>query len=162
MDRLKSDFPHLKYYIAGDGPYRKDLERLVKEKRLEKQCIFLGSVTETQKSRLLDNCSALVMPSFLNSKQKSVEGFGIVFVEANSHGKPVIGTKSGGIPDAILEGETGFLIDEKNVEQLANTISDIISGKVTFSAEKCYDWAEKHYYKTIMSKYIDVFNRLLN
>ena len=90
----------------------------------------------------------------------SVEGFGIVYIEANAHGKPVIGTRSGGISDAIIEGRTGFLVDEKNVSQLEECIDKLLSGEATIQQSDCYKWAEKHYYTNLLRRYVALFNRV--
>ena len=162
LAEIHDQFPDLKYYIAGDGPYKKELEEHINNKRLQDSCVFLGRVTEDEKNKLLDNCRLLVMPSFLNRKYMSVEGFGIVYIEANAHGKPVVGTRSGGIPDAIIEGKTGFLVDEKNSKQLSMIMTEILTGQVTISEDACYDWANQHYYKNLLGKYLAAFERVLS
>lgn len=161
ITKLKEKYPNITYYIAGDGTYKNVLESQVARYGVESNCIFLGSVTEEKKRSLLDECSVLAMPSFHNVKKKSVEGFGIVYIEANAHGKPVIGTRSGGIPDAIIEGKTGILVDEKNVDQLTEAIEVIISGKIKIKKADCYEWAEKHYYPNIVKQYSDIFKRII-
>lgn len=153
-------FPNYKYYIAGDGPYRNELERRINDRSLNNKCILLGRVSEEEKTRLLKTCTLLVMPSFFNGSVGSVEGFGIVYIEANAHGKPVIGTRSGGIPDAIIDGITGLIVDEKNTDQLIEAIELILSKEVSISENKCKTWAQKHYYTEIANEYIDLIDSL--
>ncbi len=161
MARIKDQFPDLVYYIAGDGPYRNELENKIKEFNLENKCILLGRISEEKKQELFSNCELLVMPSFHDEAHMSVEGFGIVYIEANAHGKPVIGTRSGGIPDAIIEGKTGLLVDVKNVEQLTDAMNEILSGKVHFDKNFCRDWASKHYYPEIMNQYKELIDSII-
>jgi phosphatidylinositol alpha-1,6-mannosyltransferase len=61
------------------------------------------------------------MPS--KTDTPNVEGFGIVFLEANACAKPVIGTYSGGIPSAVIDGETGLLVEENNIDELAKAMN---------------------------------------
>ena len=159
--KISNIYNEYKYIIAGDGPYRHDLEKLITQYKLEKKCILKGRISEDEKAKLLRNCTVLIMPSFYNKSVGSVEGFGIVFIEANAHGKPVIGSRSGGIPDAIQDGKTGLLVDEKNVEQLEEAIQSVLSGKIHFDDQYCKNWAEKHYYTEIAKQYLETIKLLI-
>ena len=161
MASLHAKYPDLKYYIAGKGPYENAIRSRIKELNLEDTCIMLGRVSEEKKKELLDGCSIFAMPSFIIENEKSVEGFGIVYIEANAHGKPVIASKSGGVPDAVIDGKTGVLAGEKNVCEIAKAIDDIISGNLIISAEDCLKWANKHYYMNIMREYDNLFESII-
>ena len=159
VSKLVLKYPNIKYYIAGDGPFKQDLEELISIYGLKDNCILLGRISENEKKDYLSRCTVLTMPSFFDNSG-SVEGFGIVFVEANAYGKPVIGTRSGGIPDAILNNITGILINEKSVDELVQAIESIISGEFKADVKKCFEWAEKHDYQRIADKYKEEINKL--
>jgi len=160
MMSLKDRYDDVLYLIAGDGDYKSELEKIIAKNKLEGCCKLVGRVTEEEKKELLDKCTLLVMPSFLDTSQKSVEGFGIVYIEANAHGKAVIASRSGGIPDAVIEGKTGILISEKSVEQLKQAIIDCFENKITFDRAQCFSWAAEHYYPNIANKYYELLTKI--
>ena len=87
--------------------------------------LFEGSVPFSQLPSTYNLCDVFVTPS--RSAPPSVEGFGIVFLEANACGKPVIGARSGGIPDAIVDGETGLLVEPDDEPGLAEALISLLS-----------------------------------
>ena len=114
------EFPKLKYVSIGDGEERNNLERLRNELGLQNEVSFIFSSSEQQKVALLDQSNLFIMPSVVY--KKSVEGFGITFIEAASYGKPSIGGIFGGEADAILDGETGHLCDGNDLSALYETL----------------------------------------
>ncbi|MFC1585529.1 glycosyltransferase family 4 protein [Fibrobacterota bacterium] len=107
---IKSE-KNLKYIIAGSGPDTRRLKNLVKEKDLMNHVFFLGRQTEDKLPYLYSAADLFVLPCRSTKKPPEVEGFGLVFLEAGACGTPSVGSRSGGIPDAVKDGETGFLIE---------------------------------------------------
>jgi phosphatidylinositol alpha-1,6-mannosyltransferase len=120
IKNLLPKFPKLKYVSIGDGEERDNLEKLKKELGLEKEISFIFNSNEQEKVALLEQSDLFVMPSIIY--KKSVEGFGIAFIEAASYGKPSIGGIFGGEADAILEGKTGYLCDGNDLNELYETV----------------------------------------
>ena len=118
---LKEQFPKIKYISVGDGEERNDLMKLVKELKIEKQVVFLNKVNEKLKFGLVKNSNLFLMPSI--KYKKSVEGFGISFIEAASYGVGSIGGKHGGAEDAIQNEKTGLLCDGDDIESIYKSIS---------------------------------------
>lgn len=112
-----------RYVIGGDGPERKALEELADELGLTDSVHFQGSVAGEEKWRLLRNGDVFVMPSRLDSTIPWQEGFGIAFVEAAAFGLPAVGSRSGGIPDAVVDGETGILVPEESPIDVADALT---------------------------------------
>jgi phosphatidyl-myo-inositol dimannoside synthase len=112
-----------RYVIGGEGPERRSLEAFVDELGLGDRVHFQGSVVGEKKWRLLRNCDVFVMPSRLDSTIPWQEGFGIAFVEAAAFGVPAVGSRSGGIPDAVVDGETGILVPEESPLDLADALT---------------------------------------
>jgi len=111
----------LVYLVAGDGEYRKNLENLVKKNNLEKSVIFTGRVEDSELPALYSLSDVFIMiPREL--EDGDVEGFGIVLLEAQYFGKPVIGTNSGGIPETFRDKETGFLVAEGDTAAMTDRI----------------------------------------
>ncbi len=113
----------LRYIIVGDGPNRSYLEEKCDELGLRDRVCFTGLLSEEQLHLYYSAADVVVMPSYNVQNAGDVEGFGIVFLEAYAHGKPVIGSDAGGIPDAIVDQVTGYLIPPGDVGKLAERIS---------------------------------------
>lgn len=110
--------PPCQLLIVGDGPSRHELELLREQLGLSSWVVFAGSRRDIP--RVLHALDAFVLPSLY-------EGFGIALLEAMAAGKPVIATAVGGIPEFVLSGETGLLIEPGNVEALADAIDRLLS-----------------------------------
>lgn len=95
--------------VLGDGPERPRLERLAGELGIERRVEFAGFVPADALQRAMEEADALVLPAVYDRKG-DVEGLGVVLIEAMAHGRPVIGSDAGGIPDIIVDGETGLLV----------------------------------------------------
>ena len=120
IKNLLPKFPKLKYISIGDGDEKDNLKKLTKELGLTQEVSFIYKCSEQEKLSLLEKSDVFVMPSIIY--KKSVEGFGIAFIEAASYGKASIGGIFGGESDAILEGKTGYLCDGNNLNALYETL----------------------------------------
>ena len=115
------------YLIAGKGPYLEEIKKYVRIMRLEHHVIFLGWITEPEKSLVLQNSDVFIMtPTTIG---ESVEGFGMVFIDAAFHGIASIGTFSGGIPDAVINNQTGLLSEDGNQESITKNIDKLLSNQ---------------------------------
>jgi len=115
---------NLIYFIAGAGPREEYLKKLV-PKNLADQIVFLGSLSEEDKWVWLKLCDIFIMPS--RDISGDFEGFGIVYLEANLCGKPVIAGNSGGVRDAVVDEISGLLVDPDRVEAISQTIVRLAS-----------------------------------
>ncbi len=109
------------YAIGGDGDERAFLEALAAELQLRDRVTFVGYINGAQKWQLLQNSDVFVMPSRVESGW--VESFGIAFIEAAAFGLPAVGSRTGGIPDAIVDGVTGMLVEAESPEDLAEALT---------------------------------------
>jgi glycosyltransferase involved in cell wall biosynthesis len=112
-----------RYAIAGDGPERGFLETLAVELGLRDKVQFMGAVHGEGKWRLLQNADVFVMPSRFDPALPWRESFGIAFAEAAAFGVPAAGSRSGGIPDAVIDGKTGLLVPEESPKDLADALT---------------------------------------
>jgi phosphatidylinositol alpha-1,6-mannosyltransferase len=119
--------PNVKYLIAGFGEDRKRLQDLVIRYGLQQHTFFTGYVPQKEILDFYDLCDVFVMPSRQDGPR--VEGFGIPFLEANARGKPVIGGNHGGVPEVIINNETGILVNPYSVEEIAEAIIKLLSQK---------------------------------
>lgn len=118
---LPSSLQEWHYVIAGDGPERRRLEELARTLHIEQRVHFFDRLSNGQLVQLYQQSSFLVMPA-RQLMTGDFEGFGTVILEANTFQKPAIGTRSGGVPDAIIPGQTGLLVEPNHIQQLAEAI----------------------------------------
>ncbi len=121
---LTEEFPNLRYYIAGVGPFKTHLMKLVRGLGLDNHVIFLGSVQDVDS--LYAQCDFFCMPNRQMSDGER-EGFGMVFLEAGLHGKPSIAGNSGGAVEAVLHGKTGLIVFPDDPAATAEAIRDLAS-----------------------------------
>lgn len=112
---LSERFPNIKYLIVGDGPDKARLEVKATLLGVADRVIFTGRIEESEKVDIYRLADAYVMPS-------SGEGFGIVLIEAAACGIPVIGSRTDGSSEALLEGRLGRLVDPKDPAELIDAI----------------------------------------
>ncbi|KKR12436.1 MAG: Glycosyltransferase, group 1 family protein [Candidatus Falkowbacteria bacterium GW2011_GWA2_39_24] len=119
--------PNVVYYLAGTGPDEQYLRDKVKAlpSALQKKVTFLGKISEEEKWRWLDACTMLAMPA--RAIGDDIEGFGIVYLEANLAGKPVIAGRSGGVEDAVQDNINGLVVEPTSHQQLAEAIIRLAS-----------------------------------
>ena len=121
VDLLRFKFPEIKLIMAGDGPERASLERLVKDRSLSKQVSFTGYVRDFEKMRVLKSAEIFVFPTYYG------EGCPVSLIEAMAAGLAIITTSVGAIPDIINDGENGILLEDINPATIANAIKTILS-----------------------------------
>ena len=126
LPRLHRHIPEVTYLIIGDGPYRMQLEKLAMTMGVRDRVIFAGKIPNKELPDIYALSDVFVMPSREQLEACDVEGFGLVFLEANGCGKPVIGGRSGGIPEAIVDGVTGLLVDPEEAEDIANGLARLL------------------------------------
>jgi phosphatidylinositol alpha-1,6-mannosyltransferase len=129
LPRLLQRVPDVTYLIVGDGPNLNQLETLATRLGVRNRVIFAGRMADEVLAEVYALCDVFVMSSRVNLDEKDVEGFGIVFLEASACAKPVIGGRSGGVPEAIVDGVTGLLIDPNDPRQLSDTIALLLTDR---------------------------------
>lgn len=113
-------FPRAVLVVVGDGPERPALESLAQHIRLRVR--FTGAVDDRTLAAWYTACECFALLPHLGPSSDDVEGFGIVFLEAAAFGKPVVATRSGGVPEAVVDGVTGVLVPPQDPEAAAQAI----------------------------------------
>jgi colanic acid/amylovoran biosynthesis glycosyltransferase len=126
--RLREKGIPLRYRIAGDGVLRGDLQRLIRDCNVEDCVELLGWCDQDEIARLYDTSHVFILPS-VTARNGDREGQGLVLQEAQAMGLPVISTLHNGIPDGVLDGETGLLVPEKDADALADAIERLLDQK---------------------------------
>lgn len=123
---VRERVPGAQWVVVGDGSLRPELERQAAEAGVADAVRFLGTVTDEERDAALDGAHVFAMPSRLPPGGVGGEGFGIVYLEAAAHGLPVVAGAVGGALDAVVDGETGLLVDPEGVGAVARAISDLL------------------------------------
>ena len=110
----------LKYFIVGDGEERTKIATLITQLNLEKSVVLLGAIDDHLKNKYYKLSDIFILVPEV--KKNSIEGFGIVYIEANYFKLPVIGSRSGGVKIAVEDGKTGYLINPRDVKDLKEKI----------------------------------------
>jgi glycosyltransferase involved in cell wall biosynthesis len=125
--RIVKEFPSSRLEIVGDGSEKNSLRSHTATLGIEDKVRFWGELVGPPLHSLFSRADVFAMPSA--SSEDDVEGFGTVFLEAGLHGKPSVGTHSGGIPEAIVDGVTGFIISEGDPSLLASKLRVLLKDK---------------------------------
>ena len=154
----KIDDEKIKLLIVGKGPERENLENLAKELNIANRIKFMGRVDEVESYYKAANI--LTLTSYYDNTG-DIEGFGLVLVEAELRGLPVIGTNSGGIPETISDGVSGFIVGEREIEAIKEKIlllknNPELYQKVSAAASK---WAKQFDWTDIVAKHIEVYKK---
>lgn len=151
---LLKKYPDLKYHIVGIPTDRDRLEKLALNLGVEEAVVFLGKVSEEEKIELLQQADVFVMLSE-TTETGDAEGFGIAILEANALGIPAIGSLGCGIEDAIKDGASGKLINNKDPEQLAEALKEILNDYEAYfnSAKK---WSQDFTWEKVIKSYLKI------
>lgn len=117
---VRRAIPAAQLVLIGDGPTRAHLEALVMKRDLGATVTFLGGVSREDVRRLLACAEVFCLTP--HSLPNDEEGFGIVYLEAAAMGLPSVGSLVGGVPEAVLDGETGILVPPNNPEATAGAL----------------------------------------
>lgn len=120
--------------MVGEGPYRKDLTKMVEKLKLSQSVTFIGRIQYKDLPRYICAGDIFAMPSRSRLAGLEVEGLGIVYLEASSCALPVVAGRSGGAPDAVEEGITGFSVDGTSTAEISSAIIKLLDDPVKAKA----------------------------
>ena len=126
MPAIIKDVPEAHILMIGEGPYRSYLENRVKALGIQERVTFIGRIQYADLPRYICVGDLFVMPSRSRLAGLEVEGLGIVYLEASACGLPVIAGDSGGAPDAVIEGETGLVVDGTSKSDVAAAVVELL------------------------------------
>jgi phosphatidylinositol alpha-1,6-mannosyltransferase len=137
--------PDAALLIVSGGPYAKTLRRLAEQTGVVSSVTFTGPVPQTELPAHYAAGDVFSMPCRTRRGGLDVEGLGIVYLEASAAGLPVVGGDSGGAPDAILAGETGYVVGGRDVAALSGHLIALLSDPAGAKAmgEKGRAWVER-------------------
>ncbi len=127
--RVARTHERVRLLIIGDGPLRRPLHALAAALGVADRVEFQGALPHAQVLASMRKAAMLVLPGIRTATGRE-EGLGMVLLEAAATGIPVIGSRVGGIPECIVDGETGFLVPERDQEALARRITELLEDPV--------------------------------
>jgi len=150
---------NVKLDIVGGGPLFEQLQDQVKKRGLTRMVTLYGKVSESKLKALYLASDIFILPAIID-RWGDTEGLGVVLLEAMSIGKPVIASRVGGITDIVKHNETGYLVDEKNSEVLAQAIVKVLRNKklskrLATGGQKFV--REKFSWKKIIEKTLEIY-----
>tara|TARA_B100000795_G_scaffold228860_1_gene185685 strand:+ start:544 stop:1626 length:1083 start_codon:yes stop_codon:yes gene_type:complete len=157
LRNLKQIYPNIIYICVGYGVEEENIKKLVAELSLQGQVMFFKDISDDLKNSLIAKSNIFVMPSVIY--RKSVEGFGIAYVEAAQHGVPSLGGKDGGASDAIEHKKNGLICDGNDLEEVYSSINSMLDnnkyleyGKAAKESSSKFEW----------NKIVEKYKKILN
>lgn len=162
--------PEVVYAVVGDNPREslvhkdnamKEIKEAVKDKGLEGRVKLFGNVDQQTLVELYFLCDLFLLP--IIPHKFDIEGFGVTFIEANAAGKPVIGTRIGGIPEAIEDGRSGILTEAGNFKELSEKIISLLNDSARMREMGNYGRVralERFDWDTVIKDYLKLFETL--
>jgi len=161
--QLAPRYPALRYQVAGDGPLRQSLETLARRLNVADRVEFLGGQPYDRVVDLFARAHLFLLPGVL-TRVGDVEAQGMVLVEAQAAGMPVVASRVGGIPETVLEGESAFLVPPRDVAALAERIGYLIEHPELWPAmgRAGRAYAEQHYdVEKLNDRLVEIYTELL-
>jgi phosphatidylinositol alpha-1,6-mannosyltransferase len=157
LRNLKQIYPSIVYICVGYGDEEENIKKLVAELGLQPQVMFFKNISNELKNSLVAKSNIFVMPSIIH--KKSVEGFGIAYIEAAQYGVPSLGGKDGGASDAIDHQKTGLICDGNDLDEIYSSINLMLENNKYLEYGKA---AKENSSKFEWTKIIEEYKKILN
>lgn len=158
---IKNYDKNVHFIIIGtyqnNDAYYQQIQSFIYANSLTKYITITGPISDLELVKYFTQASALLMPA--KTTEDTFEGFGLVYLEANGYGVPVIGPNDSGAKEAIADGTSGYTCDPSNAEAIAKALYAILE-EGSISATDCRAWAEKHSPKIMAQAVETVYNSL--
>ena len=157
---VRAEVPDAALLLVGDGRYRPSLQKTAERLGVASSVRFAGSVPWRDLPACYDAADVFAMPCRTRHGGLDVEGLGIVYLEASATGLPVIAGDSGGAPDAVLDGQTGYVVDGRSPAAAAGRLSELLADPARAAAmgEKGQAWISAEWRWDLVS---ERFERIL-
>jgi phosphatidyl-myo-inositol dimannoside synthase len=129
--QIRRRVPGAALVIVGGGPHRETLEALAQRTGVADDVLFTGGVPGDELPAHHAMADVFAMPCRTRGAGLDVEGLGIVFLEASASGVPVVAGRSGGAPETVRDGETGWVVDGTDVDAIATAVGDLLADPAT-------------------------------
>jgi colanic acid/amylovoran biosynthesis glycosyltransferase len=161
---IAKDYPNIIYRIVGDGSLRESLEALVLDLKISDNVKLLGWMTQEQVRQLYDDSHIFILPS-VTAADGDREGQALVLQEAQAMGLPILSTLHNGIPEGVLDGKSGFLVPERDVDALAEKLRYLVTnpeGWATMGRQGRAYVEERYNIEQLNEQLVELYQKLMN
>lgn len=153
----------IEYNIIGDGEEQNNLQKEINDLSLSKHIKLLGSQSQAKIKEYLDYSDLFLMTSTVEDKTNRREAFGLVSIEAQACGLPVIGFDSGGFNETIINETTGFAVQDRNISQMHEKVQELISSPDKYSefSSAAIEHAKNFDHKNTTSSYLKLYDKFI-
>ena len=146
LARLLARFPDLAYLVVGEGHHLGTLRDLARERGVAGRVIFAGAIPSGELGAHYRLATLFVQLSRATGSYDGLEGFGLTYLEAASHGLPCVAGRSGGVPEAIDDGESGLLVPPRDTAVFASTVERLLADPQALRrlSQGALRWAASH------------------
>ncbi|MDO3638106.1 glycosyltransferase family 4 protein [Mycolicibacterium arseniciresistens] len=134
LPEVRRRVPGAALVIVGGGPHRDALEQLAVRHGVTDHVVFTGGVPAAELPAHHAMADVFAMPCRTRGAGLDVEGLGIVYLEASATGVPVVAGRSGGAPETVRDGQTGTVVDGRDIDEIASAVSDLLADPVRAAA----------------------------
>jgi phosphatidyl-myo-inositol dimannoside synthase len=154
LPAIRRRVPDAALLVVGGGPYLADLRRLAARTGVADHVVFTGSVPWEELPAHYAAGDVFAMPCRTRRGGLDVEGLGIVYLEASAVGRPVVAGRSGGAPDAVLEGETGHVVDGRSVDAVAEAVGGLLADpdRAAAMGARGRDWVRREWRWSVLAE----------
>ena len=161
INDLLKEYNNLLYLIAGDGPEKKRLSKIINKLNLNRNVKLLGKVNEKEKASLFNISDLHIMPTIDDKYSRSIEGFGISYIEAGMFGVPSISSGIGGTKESVINNKTGIICDPNKIFSIKNSIKKILNDpknykKISVNAK---NFSKRFIWDNVIKSYIDILKK---
>jgi len=160
MAKVIKTIPDISLSVAGEGAMTPKLKEMTNKLGLEKNINFTGFIPNNEIYSFIKRHDIMVMPSVMDS-----ESFGVAVIEAGACGRPVIASRVGGVPEVLVNNETGILVKPRDVDELADAIIRLAQNPELRNnmGKQGYEYVKKNYsWKCSLDKMENLYERLIN
>jgi glycosyltransferase involved in cell wall biosynthesis len=158
LSRIREQW-QFQYTVVGDGELLAPLRALADGLGLEDRVTFTGFVEQDRLRELLRESDLFVLTT--SATPIAYEGFGLVYIEANACGCPVIAARIGGAVEAVEDGVSGMFVDEVTVDAVEDVLTRFLSGAVRFDADRCVTFARQFSWAKVAEHCLGYYERSL-
>jgi len=162
LAELQEDYDFRYRVVAGavTGSYREELERLIVAKGLAGKVSIEGRKTDQELAEYYASADLFILASY--AENENFEGFGIVFLEANASGTPVLTTREGGMVDYVREGANGFFTEDPSPASIRSALKRYLDGEVKFDPDQVRQAPEAYRWPHIAERVLEVYGAHAN
>ena len=161
INDLLKEYNNLLYLIAGDGPEKKRLSKIINKLNLDRNVKLLGKVNEKEKASLFNISDLHIMPTIDHKYSHSIEGFGISYIEAGMFGVPSISSGIGGTKESVINNKTGIICDPNKIFSIKNSIKKILNDQKNYKkiSVNAKNFSKRFIWDNVIKSYIDILKK---